>query len=394
MFGPTVAFIGLGAMGYQMAKRLATMPVSPDGLPSSLKDPEDLRGARLHRGREMHRGMQEHILRNVLVWNRTPETAAQHTKEFHSLDISNEPFHADNVGACSVVLMCLPTSDITFKIVQQMAPHLKDNCILVDCCTGHPTISQEMALWLENERPGIRYVDCPISGGPGGASQGTLAAFLGGEPAAAEAAMPHIKAFAANVVYLGPVGSGHAVKAVNNACNVSNLLCLHEGLLALKKMGVNPSAALEVINKSSGRSLMSQARVPEEVVTGDFNYGFKLGLMAKDVGIATDILDKYFPSAKIYRNTAKMHLDAMAAGTVTFDSDYTEIVKHQEVQAGVQLRKEPEPESDADEEPAKTGLPNEEQLAALSAQLQAVLNENASLRADLQSVKAADRSSA
>jgi 3-hydroxyisobutyrate dehydrogenase len=206
--------------------------------------------------------------------------------------------------------------------------------------------------------------------------------------------MPHIKAFAANVVYLGPVGSGHAVKAVNNACNVSNLLCLHEGLLALKKMGVNPSAALEVINKSSGRSLMSQARVPEEVVTGDFNYGFKLGLMAKDVGIATDILDKYFPNAKIYRNTAKMHLDAMAAGTVTFDSDYTEIVKHQEVQAGVQLRKEPEPESDADEEPAKTGLPNEEQLAALSAQLQAVLNENALLRADLQSVKAADRPSA
>merc|ERR1712050_638150 len=118
-----------------------------------------------------------------------------------------------------------------------------------------------IAAWLKEARPDIRYMDCPISGGPGGASKGTLAAMLGGDADAADHVMPHVEAFAQKIVYLGPTGAGHAVKAINNACNVSNLLCIHEGLLALKRMGVDPAAALSVINKSSGRSLMSEVRV-------------------------------------------------------------------------------------------------------------------------------------
>lgn len=219
-------------------------------------------------------------------------------------------------------------------------------------------------------------MDCPISGGPAGASKGTLAAMLGGDAEAAEIVRPHIQAFAANIVYLGPTGSGHAVKAVNNACNVSNLLCLHEGLLALKKMGVCPSAALDVINKSSGRSLMSLERVPKEVITGDFNYGFKLGLMAKDVNIATELMDEYFPGAQVYRRTLKVHSDALAAGTVSFDDDYTEIVKHQELIAGVQLR------PDASPTKSSSDLGLAEQIKQLEA-------ENDALRAELSKRKAA-----
>jgi len=219
-----------------------------------------------------------------------------------------------------------------------------------------------------------------MGGGPGGASKGTLAAMLGGEKEAVEIVRPHIQAFAANIVHLGPTGSGHAVKAINNACNVSNLLCLHEGLLALRKMGVDPSAVLEVINKSSGRSLMSQDRVPQEVVTGDFNYGFKLGLMAKDVGIATELMDEFYPQAQVYRRTLKVHFDAMSAGVVNYDSDYTEIVKHQELQAGVMLRSgEVETEYDKPRTP-KTAKELEAEVARLHA-------ENKALREQLPSPK-------
>jgi len=321
-------------MGYQMAMRLATTPVKPEDHEPGTEPA----GVRLHRGTTIHRGMQEHIMRNVFVWNRTKETARQHSEEFHTRSISEDVLGPDNLGRCSIVLMCLPTSDVTFEMVKSMAPHFAEGTILVDCCTGHPTITRRISAWLAEERPGVVYMDCPISGGPGGASQGTLACFVGGDEGAAEIIRPHLEAFAKNVVYLGPVGAGHAVKAVNNACNVSNLLCLHEGLLSLCKMGVDPTAALEVINKSSGRSLMSQARVPEEVVTGDFNYGFKLGLMAKDVAIACDLIDEYYPDAKIYKHTLKVHYDAMAAGVVGFESDYTEIVKFQEKFAQAQLR--------------------------------------------------------
>jgi 3-hydroxyisobutyrate dehydrogenase len=323
--------------------------------------------------------MEQHVLRNVLVWNRTADTAEQHAQEFHSWNVSDQPLSKDTIGRCSVVLMCLSNSDVTFDQVKLMAPHLDSDCVLVDCCTGHPTTTRQIAEWLSKERPGVRYVDCPISGGPGGASQGTLACFLGGEPKASEIIMPHIRAFAANIVYLGPVGSGHAVKAVNNACNVSNLLCLHEGLLVLKKMGVDPSSALQVINKSSGRSLMSQARIPEEVVTGDFNYGFKLGLMAKDVAIATDLTDEYYPDAKIYRQTLKLHYDAMAAGTVNFDSDYTEIVKYQEKYAGMQLRPSDDDQSEPEEEQEQT--PGLQELLEQVKQLQL---ENVQLKSKLQ----------
>merc|ERR1719408_30141 len=148
--------------------------------------------------------------------------------------------------------MCFPTSEITFDNVKEMAPYLASDAILVDCCTGNPTTTRQIAAWLKTEKPDVTYMDCPISGGPGGASKGTLAAMLGGNPAAIDKVKPHISAFAKNIVYLGPVGAGHAVKAINNACNVSNLLCLHEGLLALKNMGVDPALALDVINKSSG----------------------------------------------------------------------------------------------------------------------------------------------
>jgi len=326
---PTVAFVGLGAMGYQMAKRLAIVPHDGD------KGDGQLAGVVLHRGSEMHRGMESTVLRNVLVWNRNPVEAKRHASEFHTVDIGRT-FEA--LGNASIVFMCLPTSEITFDRVKEMAPHLASDVKIVDCCTGHPSVTKDISNWLQNELPDAHYLDCPISGGPGGASKGTVAAFLGGDSKAAESVLPHIEAFAGSVTYLGPVGSGHAVKAVNNACNVTNLLCMHEGLLALRKMGVDPAKALEVINKSSGRSLMSEQRIPQEVLTGDFNYGFKLGLMAKDVGIAADLMDEYFPAAEVYRRTLKTHYDAMAAGTVSFDSDYTEIVKHQENKAGVTLQ--------------------------------------------------------
>jgi 3-hydroxyisobutyrate dehydrogenase len=324
--------------------------------------------------------MQEHVMRKVLVWNRTERVAAQHAEEFRSVNISTKDFHS-NLSEAEIVFMCLPTSEVTFDQIKDMAPSLADDAIVVDCCTGHPSVTRQISAWLQEVKPDVRYMDCPISGGPGGASKGTLAAMLGGDEDAVDDVLPHIKAFAAKVVHLGPTGAGHAVKAVNNACNVSNLLCLHEGLLALRKMGVDPSAALEVINKSSGRSLMSQDRVPQEVISGEFNYGFKLGLMAKDVGIATDLMDEYYPSAEVYRRTLKVHFDAMAAGTVNYDSDYTEIVKHQERQAGVNLRSEGTRATDAN---AASGSKS---MRVLEAEIKDLHAKNEALRAELDTLK-------
>merc|ERR1712151_1017971 len=101
------------------------------------------------------------------------------------------------------------------------------------------------------------------------------------------------------------------------------------------------------------------------------NYGFKLGLMAKDVNIATELMDEYFPGAQVYRRTQKFHFDAMAAGTVSFDSDYTEIVKHQELIAGTKLRADGE----------KILAPGSTREVELSEQLKKLQAENESFSA-------------
>merc|ERR1719373_683046 len=102
----------------------------------------------------------------------------------------------------------------------------------------------------------------------------------------AERVLPVLQAFAKKVVRCGPTGAGHAVKAVNNALNVTHLLLGAEGLLALQRLGVDPDVALDAINGSSGRSLQTQGRLPQEVLSRKFAYGFKLPLMAKDCRIA------------------------------------------------------------------------------------------------------------
>merc|ERR1719413_344446 len=114
------------------------------------------------------------------------------------------------------------------------------------------------------------------------------------DDAAAERVMPVIQSFSKKVVRCGPVGAGHAVKAVNNALNVTHLLLGHEGLLALQRMGVDPSVAVEAINGSSGRSLQTEVRLPKEVLSREFAYGFKLPGIVKDCRIASGLLGDGF----------------------------------------------------------------------------------------------------
>ena len=124
-------------------------------------------------------------------------------------------------------------------------------------------------------------------------------------------------------------------KTINNCLNSSHLLIASEGLCALKAMGVSPDVALSVINSSSGRSLQTQARLPEKVLTRSFDYGFKLGLMKKDVGIANGLLDSYFPDATLMRETKRL-LES-ACDRLGADADYTECVKELEARSNVRL---------------------------------------------------------
>jgi len=292
-----VGFVGLGAMGYHMAGHVCRLPG-----------------------------------RRCLVWNRTASKAERHAKEHGSVHMKD----LSGLGQTRVLLLCLPTSEEDREVTEAVAPHMSRGSCIVSCTSGDPIASKRLAgsLW---ERFGVHFVDAPVSGGPRGAAAGSVACMLGANhKEAIEMVEPVVRSFASKVVLCGPAGAGHAVKAVNNALNTAHLLLGAEGLLALQSMGVDPAVALQAINGSSGRSLQTEQRLPQEVLSGRFGYGFKLPLMAKDCSTAESVIRDGFPQASLI--PAAVKLVQQAAAEESPEADYTEVVRLLERRAGQELR--------------------------------------------------------
>ena len=158
---------------------------------------------------------------------------------------------------------------------------------------------------------------------------------VGGSQEALEQVRPVLEAVAATIVHVGPIGAGHAVKAVNNTLLAANLWLAAEGLTALARQGVAPRAALEVINGSSGRSFPSQVLLPERVVTREFPVTFALGLLAKDAGIGQAVLDDAGVPAPLLRQVVGLY--RLAASELGGDVDHSAAVQLVERWAGVEL---------------------------------------------------------
>jgi 3-hydroxyisobutyrate dehydrogenase len=138
------------------------------------------------------------------------------------------------------------------------------------------------------------------------------------------------------IAHVGPVGAGHAVKAVNNALLAVNILAVGEGLAGLVNAGVSARAALEVINVSSGRSFVSETLVPDRVLTGAWPRTFRLALLEKDVGIARDLLRQGGVEAPVLQRAGELFRQARAA--LGESADYLEAIRLIESQAGTAIR--------------------------------------------------------
>jgi len=233
-----------------------------------------------------------------------------------------------------IIFLSLPTSREVAEVSSQIQNIEGRKCnLIIDTTSGDPT--QTRTIGQKLNQYGINMVDCPVSGGPAGAANGTVTAMFGGDEESVRIAMDW-STFAKVKQHVGPLGSGHAVKVVNNILNCTHLLAATEGLLTLQKFGVEPQKALDCINFSSGRSLQTEVRIPNEVLTRDFNYGFKVGLMAKDCGIAQSLQkDNDMNAAHIF--PIVQQLVERASQKYGFQADYTHIAKLLEDTAGMEL---------------------------------------------------------
>jgi 3-hydroxyisobutyrate dehydrogenase len=270
----------------------------------------------------------------VYVWNRTQSKALEHAKEFGTISTSSS---SELVEKCDFVFMCLPNSKVVEDVIDSIMTRnskLKGGKIFIDCTSGDPAITRMCSKKLRNANAYL--VDAPVSGGPKGAKNGTLTVMMGGEDAhVKKVAVIVSKTFGKVVRHVGAVGAGHATKSVNNALNVTQLVMASGALLWLRKRyDVAPSKALGVINNSSGRSLQTQVRIPDYVCTGKYGYGFKIGLMLKDVRIALNVVkglsDEYFKATEQFLEDAVKRFG--------YDADYTEVVRVLEAEMGLTLR--------------------------------------------------------
>ena len=237
----------------------------------------------------------------------------------------------------NVILTCLPHSKDVRSVVDlaiQDSKNLDSIRYWIDTTSGSPKLSQQIAAQLQEYQ--VDYLDCAVSGGPAGASSGSLTAMIGGKEKAFHAVKSVIQFFAKNLVHLGPVGSGHAVKAVNNTLLAANILSVAEAMITLKSFDVPLEKALSSINTSSGRSWVSQQRFPDHVLSRTFDYGFSFGLHCKDVDNFEEMINEHNLEVSILRKILKTMQDAIMQ--LNPDADHLEVIKIIEGQSGITIQ--------------------------------------------------------
>jgi 3-hydroxyisobutyrate dehydrogenase-like beta-hydroxyacid dehydrogenase len=136
---------------------------------------------------------------------------------------------------------------------------------------------------------GVAMVDAPVSGAQWGAQAAELVFMVGGAPADVERVRPLLDVLGRAVFHLGATGSGHAMKCLNNLVTAINFVAVGEGLVIGKRFGLDPAVMTDVLNESTGMSWVSKTHIRQRVTSRSFDDPFKLALMVKDIGIATEL---------------------------------------------------------------------------------------------------------
>lgn len=271
---------------------------------------------------------------SLTVWNRTAERAAEFAARHGGRTVATP---REAALAAEVVITCLPTSREVEALLtgpEGLEQGLAPGALLIDCTSGDPGSSRRIAARLGTR--GVAFADAPVSGGVSGAEAGTLTVMVGGDTQTFSRARPILSAFGKRIEHLGPVGSGHAMKAVNNALLAINLIAVGEGLSALVKAGVSARTAVDVLNASSGRSFVTESLVPERVLTGRWPQTFRLALLDKDVAIARAFLEDAGVPAPLLDLAGRLLAEARAE--LGEAADHVETIRLIERRAGVEIR--------------------------------------------------------
>jgi 3-hydroxyisobutyrate dehydrogenase len=233
----------------------------------------------------MGAAMAGHLVRSgrpVTVWNRTPGRAAGLVAE-GATEAANP---ARLAAASDVILLCVSdTPDVEAILFgpDSVAEGAQPGSLVIDCSTIAPGATRAMAVRLATH--GVELADAPVSGGSEGAQKATLSIFVGAEPAVFERARPILEVIGGTITHVGPVGSGQAVKAVNQVILAGAYLGVAEGIVLALKSGLDVEQVVAALSGGAAQSWVLANR-SGRMLANEYPLGFKIELHLKDLGIA------------------------------------------------------------------------------------------------------------
>ena len=276
-----VAFLGLGVMGYPMAGHLAAA------------------------GHE------------VCVYNRTVAKAKSWASE-HKGRFATTPFEA--AQGCEFVMSCVGNDDDLRAVcvgADGAFGGMEKGAVFVDHTTVSAKVTRELSA-VANDA-GLSFIDAPISGGQAGAENAILSVMCGGDADAYARAEPVIDAYARTCKRLGDSGAGQLTKMVNQICIAGLVQGLAEGLHFAEKAGLDGRAVIDVIGGGAAGSWQMMNRF-ETMIDGEFEHGFAVDWMRKDLGICLDTADENGTSLPVTALVDQFYKDVQKLGGARWDT--------------------------------------------------------------------------
>jgi len=250
---------------------------------------------------------------------------------------------AELAARSDIVVTMVPNGPVVQSIVEGedgLLKGLRPGTLLLDTSSSEPWLTEATGRLLADA--GVAMVDAPVSGAEWGAQAAELVFMCGGAAADIERVRPLLEAMGKAVFHLGPLGAGHAMKCLNNLVTAINFVAVTEGLAIGKRYGLDPAAMVDVLDQSTGMSWISRTHIRQRVLSRSFDDPFKLALMVKDIGIATQLARSVdvpaLLSALNHELSRAAAADASADASVSELARWIERLAHTEITPGATHR--------------------------------------------------------
>jgi 3-hydroxyisobutyrate dehydrogenase len=287
-----IGFIGIGAMGTPMAANLAKAGYK------------------------------------LVIYDIDPARTAAFAS-LHEVEVA--PSLAELGKQCGMVITMLPDDKAVRKVLCGETSNLQ-NCAVanlrvgstvVDMSSSSPVSTRELGRLFEAR--GVKFIDAPVSGGVKRAITAELAIMAGGDGAVLEECRPLFEKLGNQLFHAGPLGAGHAIKALNNYVSAAGLVAACEAVIVGQRFGLEPGIIVDILNSSSGMNNTTKVKMKPFMLSGAFNAGFTTGLMAKDLRTALEVAREMHGPSRLAEHCVAIWNDAeQALGPA---ADHTAIFK-------------------------------------------------------------------